>query len=214
MPFLVILGGLLVMFGLMAIIGPFAEGLPIELIVGILLLGRASMQLYYAFKVRSWGLGMPALGLATLSAVAGALLIVYPITMMGVLRPLVDLSLIVAVYLICTGGLELLHGIELRPASGWVWGIVNGCVAVLLGLMIWRQVPLSGDMAVGFWTGLNMLVAGFCCAMLGVTESWTRAVSPAAGSAGPSRSKGETAATLTRKNPSTGATGGDSPILH
>jgi uncharacterized membrane protein HdeD (DUF308 family) len=165
--FLVILGFFLAMFGLMAIVAPLVVGLAVELIVGILLLGRGSMQLYYGIKVRHWGpglvtyLGVGSILMALLSVACGALLIAWPLT------GLRYLILLLAGYLTVTGCFDVLHAIELRAVRGWGILLLNGLAGIALGWLIWRQWPISGEWAIGVLTGANMFFSGISLAALG-----------------------------------------------
>lgn len=168
--FLVILGFFLAMFGLMAMAAPLAVGLDVELIVGILLVGRGSMQLYYGIKVRHWGhglvtyLGVGSILMALLSVACGVLMIAWPLT------GLRYLILLLAGYLVVTGGFDLLHAIELRAVKGWVIVFLNGLAGVALGWMIWKQWPVSQEWAIGILVGANMLLSGFTLAGLGAAN--------------------------------------------
>jgi uncharacterized membrane protein HdeD (DUF308 family) len=53
--FLVILGCMLAMLGVIAIAAPLTAGIAVDLFVGVMVLSRGAMQLYYGFKVRHWG---------------------------------------------------------------------------------------------------------------------------------------------------------------
>jgi uncharacterized membrane protein HdeD (DUF308 family) len=166
----VILGFFLAMFGLMAIVAPLVVGLAVELIVGILLLGRGSMQLYYGIKVRHWGpglvtyLGVGSILMALLSVACGALLIAWPLT------GLRYLILLLAGYLTVTGCFDVLHAIELRAVRGWGILLLNGLAGIALGWLIWRQWPISGEWAIGVLTGANMFFSGISLAALGMVN--------------------------------------------
>ena len=65
-----------------------------------------------------------------------------------------------AVYFILDGIGEISAGLQLRPADGWGWLLFGGIVSVWLGLMIWRQFPLSGLWAVGILLGIKLFFIG------------------------------------------------------
>jgi uncharacterized membrane protein HdeD (DUF308 family) len=165
--FLTMLGFFLGMFGLLAIAAPLALGIDVGLIVGILLLGRGSMQLYYGIKVRHWGPGLVAyfgvgsILMALLSVACGVLLIAWP------LPGLRYLILLLAGYMAVTGAFDMLHAIELRTVKGWGILLLNGLLGVALGWLIWRQWPISGEWAIGVLTGASMLFGGIALAALG-----------------------------------------------
>jgi uncharacterized membrane protein HdeD (DUF308 family) len=167
--FLVILGFLLVMLGLIATAAPLAAGLAVELVVGVMVLCRGSMQLYYGVKVRHWGhrfgsyMGLGSILMSFISVACGVLLLVNPVA------GLKSLTLLLAVYLVLSGGFDLLHALELRSVDGWMMVLANGLMGIALGLMIWFQWPLSGEWAIGVIFGISLLLNGLSLAGLGWT---------------------------------------------
>ena len=54
-----------------------------------------------------------------------------------------------------------------QPAAGWSWSLFSGIVTVLLGVLIWRQWPVSGAWAIGILVGIHVLMSGWAAIMLG-----------------------------------------------
>jgi len=166
--FLVILGGLLAMVGVIAMASPLAAGVAVEMFVGLMMLSRGAMQLYYGVKVRHWGhrfgsyMGLGSIVVALLSVAVGVLLLINPIA------GLRFLTLVLAVYLVVVGGFEILHAIELSSVKGWGFIMLSGALGVILGVIIWRQWPLSGHWAVGVTVGASFVASGVSMAMMGV----------------------------------------------
>ena len=166
--FLVIFGCLLAMLGVIVMGAPLATGRAAEMIIGVMILTRATMQFYYGFKVRRWGyrfgsyMGVGSIFMALVSAAVGVVLIMNPLA--G--RPFI--TLLLAMYLVISGGCELLHAIKLSAARGWVFTAVSGAFSVLLGVLVWRQWPLGGQWAVGIMVGSGFIASGFALAMLGL----------------------------------------------
>ena len=50
--------------------------------------------------------------------------------------------------------------------SGWGWNLLNGLISLLLGVMIFRQWPMSGEWVIGLFVGIDLLFAGFTWIML------------------------------------------------
>jgi uncharacterized membrane protein HdeD (DUF308 family) len=167
--FLVILGVMLVMLGLIATAAPLAAGLAVELVVGIMVLCRGSMQLYYGIKVRHWGhrfgsyMGLGSILMSFISVACGVVLLVNPVAGLS------SLTLLLAVYLVLSGGFDLLHALELRSVEGWMMVMVNGLLGIALGFMIWLQWPLSGEWAIGVIFGISLLLNGLSLVGLGWT---------------------------------------------
>ncbi len=51
------------------------------------------------------------------------------------------------------------------PNSGWV--LLHGVVTLNLGLMIWRQWPVSGVWAIGLYVGIHVILSGLSLTLLG-----------------------------------------------
>ena len=67
------------------------------------------------------------------------------------------------------GGKRREGAFSVRPEQGWGWLLVGGVISLLLGIMIWRQFPLSGAWAVGVLVGIRLIFAGWTMIMLGAT---------------------------------------------
>ncbi len=136
------------------------------------------MQLYYGIKVRHWGhrfgayMGLGSIVVALLSVAVGVLLLINPIA------GLRFLTLLLAVYLVLVGGLEILHAIELSAARGWGFIMLSGVLGVMLGVLIWRQWPLAGQWAIGVAVGASFVISGLSMVMMGLAgRAYMRALS-------------------------------------
>jgi uncharacterized membrane protein HdeD (DUF308 family) len=167
--FLVIFGLLLGMLGVICIASPLATGVAVDMFVGLMALSRGAMQFYYGIKVRHWGhrfgsyMGVGSLFIALLSIAVGVVMLINPFA------GLKFLTLMLAVYLVAVGGLEILHSIELSSVRGWGFIMLSGLLSVALGIMIWQQWPLSGQWAIGVIVGSSFLLSGLSLAMLGIS---------------------------------------------
>jgi len=97
-----------------------------------------------------------------LTVVAGLLVIAHP------LAGLKFLTLLLIAYFVVEGLVQIAHAFSLRPISGWGWTLFSGIVSLLLGIMLWRQWPLSGAWAVGVLIGVRILFTGWSMVALGM----------------------------------------------
>jgi uncharacterized membrane protein HdeD (DUF308 family) len=146
--------------GVLAVISPFVAGLSVTIAVGVLMLVSGVSRLFLAFKMGSFGRGLLMFLLGALTLVVGGYLIARP--GMG----LATLTLVLAVYLFVDGAFEIVYAFRLRPIKGWEWTLFSGVAALALGIMIWRQFPVSGMWAVGTIAGIHMIFAGSSMASL------------------------------------------------
>ena len=73
---------------------------------------------------------------------------------------LASITLLLAAYFLATGVLAIIAALPIRPANGRVWTLANGVITLLLGLMLWKQWPLSGTWAVGVLFGVQLVSTG------------------------------------------------------
>ena len=165
--FLIILGVMLAMLGIITAVAPLAEGLAVEFVAGVMVISRGSMQFYYGIKVRHWVhrfgsyMGLGSILMSFVSVACGVVLLLNPVAGLSFL------TLLVAAYLAVTGGFDMLHSIELRPAKGWQLVLMNGLLGIALGVLILQPLPISGRWAVGIFVGLNQFMSGVSLCGLG-----------------------------------------------
>lgn len=157
---LMILGIITIVFGVLAMMAPLMAGMAIALMVGILLIGAGITRTIFAFKCKSWGTGILVFVLGLLTLAVGF----YMVANRG--AALATLTLFLAAYFVVDGIFEIIEAFDLKPINGWGWMLFGGVVSILLGIMIWRQWPLSTVWAVGVLFGIKMIFAGF--AMTGI----------------------------------------------
>ncbi len=90
-----------------------------------------------------------------LTAITGGFMLTQPLEGLGAL------TLFLAAYFMVTGFLELIAAMQIRPTQGWGWLLFNGVVTLALGLIIWRQFPVSGVWAVGLLFGIKLMMSGW-----------------------------------------------------
>jgi uncharacterized membrane protein HdeD (DUF308 family) len=121
----------------------------------VLVLAAGIVRIIWAFGSGSVGKGMLKFAIGVLTLLCGIVLLAHP------LFASVVLTLVLAIYFVVDGIVEIVAGIKRRPALGWIWMLVGGIVSILLGVVIWRQFPLSGIWAIGILLGIKLLFVGF-----------------------------------------------------
>ena len=140
--------------GILALIAPLAAGLSVAIAVGILLVISGVSRLFLAFKMGSFGRGLLMFVLGALTLLAGGYMVARP----GM--ALATITLVLAAYFIVDGVFEIIWAFKLRPIKGWGWTLFSGIAALVLGIMIWRQFPVSGVWAVGTLAGIHLIFGG------------------------------------------------------
>jgi uncharacterized membrane protein HdeD (DUF308 family) len=140
--------------GVLALLSPFIAGLSVAIAVGVLLIVSGVSRLFLAFRLGSFGVGLLVFVLGVLSIVIGGYMVSRP----GM--ALATLTIVLAVYFFVHGVFEIIWAFRLRPIKGWGWTLFSGVAALVLGIMIWRQFPMSGVWAVGTLAGIHMIFGG------------------------------------------------------
>jgi uncharacterized membrane protein HdeD (DUF308 family) len=153
-------GILIAIAGILALVAPMAAGLSVAIAVGVLLLISGISRLFLAFRMGSFGPGLLMFVIGVLSALAGLYMVARP----GM--ALATITLVLAAYFIVDGVFEIIWAFRLRPIKGWGWTLFSGIVALALGVMIWRQFPVSGVWAVGTLAGIHLIFGGTSLASL------------------------------------------------
>lgn len=151
----------LLVAGFLALLSPLAAGISVTLIVGALLLLGGISQLVLVFQAGSIGEGLLMALIGVLWIIAGGYSLTQPASALGAL------TLFLAAYFIASGIIEAIGAFGARPAEGWGWLLFSGIVSLVLGVMIWRQFPVSGAWAVGILVGVRMVMSGSALMAIG-----------------------------------------------
>ena len=105
------------------------------------------------FRHRSTHLLLHALN-AILSIVVGLMLLRNP------LQAAMVITLMLAIYFTVAGIFRIIVAIGAR-GPGWGWGLFNGIVALILGILIWNHFPNGGLWIIGLFIGIELIVLGW-----------------------------------------------------
>lgn len=158
---LIFLGVLTVIFGVLAIAAPLVTGIAVSMFVGFLMVFMGIARIVHAVKSKQWGTGIWGTIIGLLAVGAGLMILFRP----GV--GLAWLTLLLAIYFLVDGICEIIAAFKIKPDQGWGWMLFNGIIALLLGIMIWRQWPVSGTWAIGVLVGIHILITGWTMIILG-----------------------------------------------
>ncbi len=157
----IVSGVILLIAGMLAILSPFVAGISITVMVGAMLAVSGIGQCFLAFKTGAFGRGLMIFVVGLLMAMAGCYMMNQPIA------GLATLTIILMSYLLATGVLEIIVAFQFKPANGWGLELFNGIVTLVLGIMLWRQFPLSGAWAIGILFGIKMIFSGWAFVFIG-----------------------------------------------
>ena len=151
---------LLIMAGLFAILIPAFSGIGVTIIFAWAMIFSGITHLIFAFKTHTTGGVIWELLVGAIYLFTGVYLLLHP------LDALIVLTLILAVYLVFEGIVEIIQSFQLRPRHGASWLLFDGIITLILAIMIWRSWPASTVWVIGTLVGISMIFSGFSRLML------------------------------------------------
>jgi len=159
---LITLGVLGMVVGVMAMVSPLVAGTSVTAVAGFFMLVAGLSQLVGAFRAGSFGSGGLGFLGGLLTSLAGLLMFLRPLFGLGAL------AILLGIYFFADGISEIALSFRVKPEKGWGWTLFSGVLALLLGILIFRQWPLSGAWAIGVLVGIYLFVRGFSLVAIGM----------------------------------------------
>jgi uncharacterized membrane protein HdeD (DUF308 family) len=152
-------GVIAIILGILAMLAPVLTGISVIILVGVFVLIGGIVRIIWALQAGSLGKGLPMFAIGGLTLLCGIVLLAHPLFASGVL------TIMLALYFVLDGISEIAASVRLRPGSGWGWMLFGGIVSFWLGIIIWRQFPLSGVWAIGILLGIKLFFVGLIMLM-------------------------------------------------
>ena len=152
---------LFVMLGLYAMMEPFIGGMPVQLLVGWLLITGGATHIASIYR-RDDGGAVWHLAVGLVYIAGGVYFLSQPAIAMEAL------TLLLAIVLFVEAGLDLVAYSAQRTEPGAVWLLVNAFVTTVLGTLIAMHWPATSVWVIGTMLGLNLLTTGVSRLMLGM----------------------------------------------
>jgi uncharacterized membrane protein HdeD (DUF308 family) len=157
------LGIATMILGFLTMLAPVFVGFSLLWILGFLVVAAGLVRMFWAFQTGSLGKGVLVFAIGGLTLFCGITLLANPLLASGVL------TVVLTIYLIVDGVAEIGTSLGLPRGSGRAWLLFGGIFSILLGIMIWRQFPLSGVWAIGVLLGIKLLFGGMIMVAAGST---------------------------------------------
>jgi uncharacterized membrane protein HdeD (DUF308 family) len=155
------LGVVLIVLGAIALGASVFVTLASMLLIGWLLIAGGVLEVIHAFACKEWSGFFIDLLSGLLYVAVGFMIVANPEI------SAISLTLLIALFLIFGGTFKIAVAITSRYQH-WGWLLLSGVVTLALGIMIWRQWPLSGLWVVGLFVGIDMILNGWSLVMLGI----------------------------------------------
>jgi len=159
---LITLGILNIIFGFVALGSPLIAGAAVTLLIGIMLTLSGVFELVFAFSKHGWKAGVFTFIAGIISILCGGFIMANPAA------ALLTLTLILSIYFVVDGISKIVASFKTQTGPGRGMGVFGGVVSLLLGIMIWRQWPVSGVWAVGILVGIRILFTGWGMLFMGM----------------------------------------------
>jgi len=150
----IFLGIALIVIGVVAVAFPFVATIAAKTVIGWLFLIGGVIQVVHAFSTQEWSAFFLDLIVGVLYVLAGGWMAFFPFA------GIITLTIFLAVFFIIEGVIEIAMGFRVRPASGWVWLLVSGIIAIAAGLLILARLPSTAVWAIGLLVGINLIFSG------------------------------------------------------
>ena len=151
----IMVGGVrLVILGIIGLSMEFTMTIISVLFFGIMVVIGGAIILINTFQAQGWKSKLWHMLIGLLYIAAGIVMINDPA------GSAVWFTLFIAAYLLVVGFLRILTSFQMRGVSGWGWTLAAGIAAVILGVMIFAQWPVSGLWAIGLFVSIDLLMQG------------------------------------------------------
>jgi uncharacterized membrane protein HdeD (DUF308 family) len=149
----------LVVLGMVAIGTMFWVSVLTVAVFGVLLLIGGVTQILSSFWAGRWKGFVLHVLIGILYIVTGFVLVDHP------LEAAITLTLLIAAFLVVSGVFRMVVALS-EQFHNWGWVLLNGAVATILGLLIYKQWPSSGLWVIGLFVGIEMIFNGWFWIML------------------------------------------------
>lgn len=158
-------GIVMIVLGLLALLFPYVASAGVTVMVAVAFLVAGLMAWIDTWsrrsRLRRWH-GVLRLVVASLFLVAGLwILIQFKAGVVPAALQIKTLALAVGLVFLIEGVVMSLLALTHRQAAGWGWGLVNGVVTLVLGLLILTMSPQGLLSVLGLLVGISFLFSGF-----------------------------------------------------
>ncbi|KGQ70716.1 hypothetical protein A1D23_09515 [Chelonobacter oris] len=146
-----IIGTVSILFGLFAILNPFAASIAVEQLISWIFILVGLIQIYSAWKTQRFSWVM-------LSGVIG--LLVGLVMLTNPLGALLSLTTLISMLLLFIGGAKLLASWKLRTTPFFGFVMFSGLLSVLLSIVIFANLPDAAATLLGLLLAIELISNG------------------------------------------------------
>ena len=154
------LGVVLMTLGLIAVLYCWFASQAAVVLFGFLILAGGVVQIVNALWAGKWSGFL-------LNLLIGIIYVVVGLFMVDDREHAVlILSALLAAFFIVSGIFRIAAALAIQ-FPGWGWALLSGMIAILLGIMIYKGWPDTGEVIIGLFIGIEMIFNGWYWVMLG-----------------------------------------------
>ncbi len=154
------LGVVLMILGLISVLYCWFASEAAVVLFGVLILAGGVVQVVNALWAGKWSGFL-------LNLLIGIIYVVVGLFMVDDREHAVMiLSALLAAFFIVSGIFRIAAALSIQ-FPGWGWALLSGMVAILLGVMIYKGWPDTGEVIIGLFIGIEMIFNGWYWVMLG-----------------------------------------------
>ena len=160
----IVLGVLMILLGIAAIAEPFIATIAITIVFSWTLIIAGIVRIVHAFQSRHKRGFWTTLVVGVLYVIGGILLI------SNIFGAALSLTLAFGFIIFIEGVLEVIAAFQMRRDPNWGWVLFSGIMAIILGIFILYQWPVSAVWVLGVFVGINFLLTGLWMIMLSLAS--------------------------------------------
>ena len=159
---LIAIGVLFIILGILAIAEPLVAGLAITFLVGWLLIIGGGAHFIAAFGGGGASRVIVQVLIGVVYVAGGFYFLTHTLLGLG------TLTLLLAGIILAEAVFEIVAYFRHRETNGSSWLLVNAIITLLVGGLIWFHWPSSSVWAIGTLVGVNLLMTGISRVMVGM----------------------------------------------
>jgi len=161
---LVLLGAVLIVAGIVAIVVPAVSSVPANEVLGSVLIVSGVVQIIQAAKMLSGAGFIWHLLLGIVAAIGGVLIYLDPFP--GIVTITVVIAIIFAVH----GATQIAFALKVSRHPGWHWFLVSGCVALIVSILLLMKLPYGHSFTPATVAGISLAVGGWAYVALALAS--------------------------------------------
>lgn len=152
---LVLLGGVLIAAGAVAIVIPAVSSIPASKVLGSVLIVAGGVQIMQAAKMLNWAGFIWHLLLGILAAIGGVLIYLDPFP------GIVTITILIAIIFAVHGATQIVFAWKVQHQRGWHWFLVSGCIALIVSGLLVMKLPYGHSFTPATVAGVSLIFGGW-----------------------------------------------------